>query len=119
MYIETKAFDEMRFQDLGNKDMMVDGVLYNCTAHVEVSKTNGKPIVVGNASEQGIIRFFLKNNLAPIVENSLTIKEKSIICNIPFDSQRKKSLVAISQEGNQNVRVFVKGAPEFLLDICT
>jgi hypothetical protein len=41
MYIETKAFDEMRFPDLGNKDLMVDGVLYNCTAHVEVSKTTG------------------------------------------------------------------------------
>jgi hypothetical protein len=51
MYIETKAFEEMRFQDLGNKDMMVDGVLYNCNAHVEVSKSTGKPIVVGNASE--------------------------------------------------------------------
>ena len=99
MFIETKAFDEMRFQDLGTKDLMADGVLYNCSAHVEVNKQTAKPVVVGNASEQGIIRFFLKNNLASIVENILNIKEKSIICNIPFDSQRKKSLIAISLEG--------------------
>jgi len=99
MFIETKAFDEMRFQDLGTKDLMADGVLYNCSAHVEVDKQTGKPVVVGNASEQGIIRFFLKNNLASIVENILNIKEKSIICNIPFDSQRKKSLIAIWLEG--------------------
>jgi len=99
MFIETKAFDEMRFQDLGTKDLMADGVLYNCSAHVEVDKQTGKPVVVGNASEQGIIRFFLKNNLASIVENILNIKEKRIICNIPFDSQRKKSLIAIWLEG--------------------
>jgi magnesium-transporting ATPase (P-type) len=77
---------------------MVEGVLYNCSAHVEADKTTKKPVVVGNASEQGIIRFFLKNNLAPIIEGILNSKEKSIICNIPFDSQRKKSLIAIQKD---------------------
>ena len=64
MFIETQAFNEMRFQDQENKDLMVDGVLYNCSAHVEISKQNGKPIVVGNASEQGILKFFIDNKLA-------------------------------------------------------
>lgn len=41
----------MRFQDLANKDLMVDGILYNCSAHVEINKKDNKPIVVGNASE--------------------------------------------------------------------
>lgn len=59
MFIETQAFEQMRFQDQDNKDLMVEGVLYNCSAHTEVDKRTGKTIAVGNASEQGIIRFFL------------------------------------------------------------
>ncbi len=78
---------------------MVEGVLYNCSAHIETHKQTGKPIAVGNATEQGLLRFFLKNNIGTQIENILGTKEKSIICNIPFDSQRKKSLIAITLEG--------------------
>ena len=47
-------------------------------------------------------------------------KEKNIICIIPFDSQRKKSLTAITRpEDPQMVRIFVKGAPEFMLKVCS
>jgi magnesium-transporting ATPase (P-type) len=98
MFIEPQAFDGMKFQDLGNKDLMVEGVLYNCSAHTEVDKTTGKPIAVGNASEQGIIRFFIDNGIGANVESIFATKENSIICSIPFDSQRKKSLVAILKE---------------------
>lgn len=52
------------------------------------------------------------------MENTLKDKEKDIICNIPFDSQRKKSLVAV-QLNNGMVRIFVKGAPEFMLEVCS
>ncbi len=47
-------------------------------------------------------------------------KKESIKCTIPFDSERKKSLVAIQRPENpQMVRIFVKGAPEFMLEVCT
>lgn len=98
MFIEPQTFDRMKFQDLGNKDLMVEGVLYNCSAHTEVDKRTGNPIAVGNASEQGIIRFFIDNGIGANVESIFATKEKSIICSIPFDSQRKKSLVAILKE---------------------
>jgi len=50
----------------------------------------------------------------------LNSKEKNIICIIPFDSQRKKSLTAITRpEDPQMVRIFVKGAPEFMLEVCS
>lgn len=52
------------------------------------------------------------------MENTLNGKEKNIICNIPFDSQRKKSLTAV-QMSNGMVRIFVKGAPEFMLEVCS
>lgn len=38
MYIETQAFNNLRFHELSNKDHMVEGVLYNCSAHVEFNK---------------------------------------------------------------------------------
>lgn len=98
---------------------MIDGILYNCSAHVELNKTTKQPIVVGNASEQGIISYFLKNSVNT-VEQTLNSKEKNIICIIPFDSQRKKSLTAITRpEDPQMVRIFVKGAPEFMLEVCS
>jgi len=43
-----------------------------------------------------------------------------VIASIPFNSKRKKATAAVILPGNEeNVRVFVKGAPEFMLDICT
>jgi magnesium-transporting ATPase (P-type) len=98
MFIEPKDFDDMKFEHQENKELMVEGVLYNCSAHTEVDKTTGKPIAVGNASEKGIIKFFIDNGLGANVESIFATKEKSIICTIPFDSQRKKSLVAILKE---------------------
>lgn len=43
-----------------------------------------------------------------------------IVASIPFNSKRKKASTAIILPGNeQYVRIFVKGAPDFMLDICS
>jgi len=42
-----------------------------------------------------------------------------IVATIPFNSKRKKATTAIVLPENENVvRVFVKGAPEIVLDLC-
>jgi magnesium-transporting ATPase (P-type) len=51
-YIEPNAFNQLKFIDLPNREIIADSILYNCSAHVEANKITGKPIVVGgNASE--------------------------------------------------------------------
>lgn len=65
----------MSFENLENKDLMVDGVLYNCSAHVEVNKQTNNAEVLGNPVEKGIIQFFLDKNLGGFVENAFATKE--------------------------------------------
>lgn len=44
-----------------------------------------------------------------------------IVATIPFNSKRKKATTAVLIPGGNDdvVRVFVKGAPEYMLDLCT
>ena len=44
-----------------------------------------------------------------------------IVATIPFNSKRKKATTAVLLPGGHDdtVRVFVKGAPEYMLDLCT
>jgi len=44
-----------------------------------------------------------------------------IVATIPFNSKRKKATTAVVLPGSDDkiVRVFVKGAPDFILDLCT
>ena len=57
----------MDLSTLANKDLLVKGVLNNCIARVETNKDTGDLEAKGNPSEQGLIRYLLKNNI-PVVD---------------------------------------------------
>lgn len=78
---------------------------------------------MGNATEQGLIKFLWKSNSVE-APNMLRVKaekygnnEPRIIANIPFSSKLKKEVTAVvlpdAALDNNTVRVFVKGAPDF------
>ena len=78
----------------------------------------------GNCTEQGLIKFLL-NKHCPAQDilqskaSSLEDGSDRIVASIPFNSKRKKATTAIILPGQDKiVRVFVKGAPDFMLDIC-
>jgi magnesium-transporting ATPase (P-type) len=78
----------------------------------------------GNCTEQGLIKFLL-NKHCPAQDilqskaSSLEDGSDRIVASIPFNSKRKKATTAIVLPGQDKiVRVFVKGAPDFMLDIC-
>lgn len=52
--------------------------------------------------------------------SSLSDGSDRIVAQIPFNSKRKKATTAVVLPDNENiVRVFVKGAPDFVLDLCS
>ena len=99
-------------------------MLYNCSARIE-KDDNGNPEPKGNCTEQGLIKFLLDKkcpavNMLEIKASPLPNGGDRVVASIPFNSKRKKATAAVILPGNEeNVRVFVKGAPEFMIDICT
>jgi len=90
-------------------------IIYNCEAKVEMGSTTYLP--VGNGTEIGLLRF-LQDADVPIhlLTNFKYGKTKMIS---PHTPDRKRSAIALeSPERPGKVVIYVKGAPEILLDHC-
>lgn len=93
-----------------------DGILYNCEARVEMDATTYVP--VGNGTEVALLRF-LQDAEVPV---HLLIQRKleRIRATSPFSPERKRSAVALQcPDRPEKVAVYIKGAPEVVLDLCT
>jgi len=74
-------------------------------------------VPVGNSTETGLIKF-LQDAQIPVHE---VIKEKlgRIETQIPFSTSEKKMITAVRFPQNEDiVRVYVKGAPEYIVNKC-
>jgi len=105
------------FKKHGNKQVLVDSVIYNSSAHIEVDtdKETGKTSheVKGNVTEAGIINFFVEAE--ENVYQKMAGRSAETLWTIPFNSLRKRQTTAVKL-GENHVRVYVKGAPEFVLE---
>ena len=117
--------DNLQLETLASRDLLAQGVLFNCSARVE-KDASGKLEARGNCTEQGLINFLLAKKIPAmqLLEQKaqvLSSGEDRILASIPFNSKRKKAMTAVLLPGGNEdtVRVFVKGAPEFVLDLCT
>jgi len=93
-----------------------ESILYNCDARVEMDTTTYVP--VGSGTEVGYLRF-LQDAEVPV---HLLIQRKlgKIQAQSPFSPFRKRSVVALTHPDRpEKVVVYVKGAPEVILDMCT
>ena len=123
LYTEDRVhiddIDTVRFDQIHCNYLIAEGVAYNSSAHIETNKTTKKPEAVGNATEQGLLRYLMQHEV-PHLENTMNDKAQHIVCQIPFDSLRKKGLTVIRHPQTPGViRVFAKGAPDFMLKDCT
>ena len=77
---------------------------------------------MGNSTEQGLIRFIMDKtinyNLILTKQNQMT-SDQFLRASIPFDSKYKMSFAAIHIHSQGIVRIFGKGAPEYLIGHCT
>ena len=102
----------------GSADLFVQGVLWNCSARIEKNHSTGVLEPKGNCTEIGLIKYLMSAGIA--VQDIIRAKEGKILQTIPFNSRRKRASTVLSLNAKDSmVRVFLKGAPEIVIDYCT
>lgn len=98
-------------------EKIVESVVFNSQAHIEMTE-NSFYIPVGNGTEVSLIKW-LQDAEIPVHE-FMQKKEGRVYAQVPFDSQLKRSIIAVHHPEMQDiVRVYIKGAPEIVLRNCT
>lgn len=88
-------------------------MLWQAMGHCNDSRLNETDTAIGDPTETALIDYLVKNGHWSVG----ALRARTRAGEIPFDSQRKRSSVAVSlQEGG--VRIFVKGAPDVLISRC-
>lgn len=97
-------------------ELIKESILFNCEARIEMND-QALYVPVGNGTEVGFIKF-LQEAEVPVHE---IIKRKlgQILVTIPFSTIRKRSVVAMRLPDSDIVRIYVKGAPEYIVGRCT
>jgi len=98
-------------------DLIKESILYNSEVRIEINE-DAFYVPVGNGTEVGLAKF-LQDAEIPVHD---LIKKKlgNIETTIPFSTIRKRSVVAVRHPDMEDiVRVFVKGAPEYIVPKCT
>ena len=101
------------------QNMLWDCIVLNCDAHMQMKNENYKPI--GSPVEVGLLQLLSNNGIN--VQEKLIEREQhqELKLWIPFSSDRKRMTVAYTLKGENShiVRLVVKGAPEFVVPMCT
>ncbi|MDI9419044.1 MAG: calcium-translocating P-type ATPase, PMCA-type [Bacillota bacterium] len=89
-------------------------ILCEAMGHCNDSKLDQDGELIGDPTETALIDYLLTEQLWTADQ----IQRRVRAWEIPFDSKRKLSTVAIEHPDGDGVRVYVKGAPDVLLDRC-
>jgi magnesium-transporting ATPase (P-type) len=74
-------------------------------------------VPVGNGTEVSLIKWLQEAEIP--VHEIMARKEGRIVAHVPFNSNLKRSIVAVQLENlHDTVRVYVKGAPEIVVPNC-
>lgn len=117
-YLEGEIMDgegNNRLMSLATSDEIQKSVIFNSTAYIETTEEGDK--YQGNVTEVGLLKY-LNESGCPVKEQ---IKEREIqkpIFTIPFSSARKRATTVCWIDGGNKVRVFCKGAPEIVIEMC-
>ncbi len=94
-------------------EIINEGIAVNSTAQLDLSNPD-KPQVLGNPTEGALLLWLRKNgvNYQQLKDNAKELDE------IPFSTERKyMASVVVSATGKK--RIYVKGAPEIVLNLCS
>lgn len=96
-----------------DEDMVMQGIAVNSTARLDFS-TGDKPSVLGNPTEGALLLWMNEkgHDYAQLRNNS------EIDGQIPFSTERKY-MATVVKNGDGRRIVFVKGAPEIVLGMCS
>ena len=92
-------------------------MVFNSTAFVE-TEASGSKVVKGNVTEVGLLKYLMSSKID--VESFAEDKEQEgfVQFTIPFNSMRKRQTTAVKLSSGK-VRVFVKGGPEIVIELCS
>lgn len=107
----TLTQNRMTVQQIWTED---EALLMDAMAHCNDSRLGEEDKVLGDPTETALIDYVLANETWTPQE----IHTRERLGEIPFDSKRKLSTVAIKHPSGQGMRIFVKGAPDVLLARC-
>lgn len=137
IFMEDTTFDGESysgFESHASKDDLVDAVIMNSTAFIELKKdkdghpevdANGHPtgteVTTGNVTEVGLINYLVGCGVdAKEKIKHRDAKENEPLFKIPFNSDRKRATIAFWKDSSkQAVRIYCKGAPDFVISKCT
>ena len=129
-WVVNRVNDNVRCDTLYNSqlsdkivDIIEDSILYNSDARIEIND-EAKYEPIGNNTEVAMLKMLQEADIP--VHHMIKRKQDRVMYHQPFSSDNKFSIIAIKykpgefkEEGNDDcVRVFVKGAPEKIIDNC-
>lgn len=98
-------------------ELVKESILYNTDARIEMDD-KAYYVPVGQGTEVGLIKF-LQDAEVPVHE-LITKKLGRVEVVVPFSTIRKRSVTAIRHPDRDDiVRVYVKGAPEYIVHKCS
>lgn len=103
--------------DSRHSQAIAESICYNCSAFIE-TEPSGKKVAKGNVTEVGIINHIVRSNIK--ADELLSNKEAEGFAEfyIPFSSLTKKATAVIRNPRVGGVTVFMKGAPEIVMEHC-
>jgi Ca2+-transporting ATPase len=107
----TLTQNKMTVQELWSED---NELLTDAMGHCNDSRLGVGQQTVGDPTETALLDYVLQNNIWTREQ----VLQRRRIGEIPFDSQRKLSTVAIGHPDGSGTRIFVKGAPDVLINLC-
>lgn len=115
MQVYQSRFYELDNQKLGNDEISIliaEGIAVNSTASLDLSKD--KPTAIGNPTEGALLLWLHSQGV-----DYQTIKDNTErLDEIPFSTERKFMATVVRSTTGKDI-LYVKGAPEIVLGMCT
>lgn len=116
MRVSETDFYGLKDQKLGDDSesrLVATAIAVNSTAQLDLSDA-AHPSVLGNPTE-GALLLWLRDNG---VDYRVLRKEAKVVRELPFTTERKYMATVVADESGAE-RLFVKGAPEIVLAMCS
>ena len=121
LYAEDQVVDgetNAAFMQMASHDDVMRAVIYNSTAKIAKNPETGVEETTGNATEVGLIKYLTAAG-APTREMIADRTDRGEpVAKVDFSSERKRSTTCIYTNNGANVRVYCKGAPEYVIKSC-
>lgn len=93
-----------------------ESIVFNSQSYIEMTE-NSFYEPVGNGTEVSLIKWLQEAEIP--VHTVMSMKEGRVLAQVPFNSELKRSIIAVQHpELIDKVRIYVKGAPEIVIQKC-